>query len=80
MIYDYSVMLHLVPSLYTVVCNPPCENGACVANDTCKCAAGYEGERCNETGGHFCFVRTSVQAHVILLLKYCKHLNSAEHL
>ena len=31
-----------------VVCDPPCENGACVANDTCNCADGYEGERCTD--------------------------------
>ena len=46
-------MLHLVAFLCTVVCNPPCENGACVANDTCSCSAGYEGVRCNETGKYF---------------------------
>ena len=33
-----------------VVCNPPCENGACIANDTCNCAAGYQGERCTNPG------------------------------
>ena len=44
-----SVYIHFL-SFYTVVCNPPCENGACVANDTCSCSAGYEGVRCNETG------------------------------
>ena len=33
-----------------VVCDPPCENGVCVANDTCNCAAGYQGERCTEQG------------------------------
>ena len=68
-------MLHLVPSLYTVVCNPPCENGACVANDTCSCSAGYVGARCNETGRSFCFARTYV--HITLIPKYFKHLNSA---
>ena len=34
----------------SVVCDPPCENGACVANDTCNCADGYEGERCTDRG------------------------------
>ena len=33
-----------------VECDPPCENGACVANDTCNCADGYEGERCTDQG------------------------------
>ena len=33
-----------------VVCDPPCENGACVANDTCNCADGYERERCTDRG------------------------------
>ena len=40
-----SMYIHFL-SFYTVVCNPPCENGACVANDTCSCSAGYEGVRC----------------------------------
>ena len=32
------------------MCDPACENGACVANDTCKCSEGYEGEQCTEKG------------------------------
>ena len=35
------------------VCNPPCENGICAANNTCNCFAGYQGERCTEEG-RFC--------------------------
>lgn len=34
----------------TVVCDPPCDNGVCVDNDTCHCAAGYEGDLCTEEG------------------------------
>ncbi len=33
-----------------VLCDPPCENGACVATNTCSCASGYEGETCSEIG------------------------------
>ena len=33
-----------------VVCDPPCVNGVCVENDTCHCAAGYEGSDCSEKG------------------------------
>ena len=49
---------NLLASAYTsfhapVVCDPLCENGVCVANDTCNCAAGYQGERCTEQG-RFC--------------------------
>lgn len=36
--------------VHTVVCDPPCVNGACVANDTCNCATGFQGERCTEQG------------------------------
>ena len=41
------MVLHCIPA---VVCDPACENGACVANDTCKCSEGYEGEQCTEKG------------------------------
>ena len=42
---SYSFLLYDV-----VVCDPPCENGACIGNNTCNCAAGFSGERCNEIG------------------------------
>ena len=32
------------------MCDPPCDNGACIANDTCKCAEGYTGKSCSEIG------------------------------
>ena len=32
-----------------VVCDPPCENGICVVNDTCNCTIGYEGKQCSES-------------------------------
>ena len=32
------------------MCDPPCDNGACIANDTCKCAEGYTGKTCSEIG------------------------------
>lgn len=31
-----------------VSCEPPCENGACVANDVCSCSEGYVGPRCEQ--------------------------------
>ena len=37
-------------SLNAVVCNRPCENGACVANDTCACSEGFIGNTCDEIG------------------------------
>ncbi|XP_065905349.1 sushi domain-containing protein 2-like isoform X2 [Dysidea avara] len=42
---EYEVLLELS---YPIVCEPPCVQGACVANDTCNCVMGYVGERCNE--------------------------------
>ena len=33
-----------------VVCDPPCENGACVATNTCLCAQGYIGNTCSTPG------------------------------
>ena len=30
------------------MCDPPCENGVCVSNDTCSCSEGYMGDICNE--------------------------------
>ena len=50
------------------MCNPPCENGACVANDTCSCSAGYEGVRCNETGMHSVAVHVTLYASVLLIV------------
>ena len=35
---------------YTVTCDPPCENGACVDNDICTCSDGYIGATCTELG------------------------------
>ena len=29
------------------MCEPPCLNGACVANNTCHCSAGYSGPQCD---------------------------------
>lgn len=51
---DYSRLnhTHVLCSfpLRVVVCDPPCENGACVSNDTCSCSTGFEGERCTDAG------------------------------
>ena len=33
-----------------VVCDPPCAHGACVANDTCNCPFGYDGDLCQNEG------------------------------
>ena len=46
--------------LAVVVCDPPCENGICVANDTCNCTTGYEGDRCTEPTEKSMFIYTSV--------------------
>ena len=37
-------MLHCL----SVVCDPPCENGVCVQNDTCSCSEGFGGNTCAE--------------------------------
>ena len=51
---DYSRLnhAHVLCSfpLHVVVCDPPCENGSCVSNDTCSCSTGFEGERCTDAG------------------------------
>ncbi len=39
-----------VKFICAVICEPPCVQGACVANDTCNCVEGYIGERCTESG------------------------------
>ena len=39
-----------VKFICVVICEPPCVQGACVANDTCNCVEGYIGERCTEPG------------------------------
>lgn len=35
-----------------VVCDPPCENGVCVANDNCSCSMGFSGETCADKSKH----------------------------
>lgn len=40
----------LTLNFFIVICDPPCVQGACVANDTCNCVMGYIGERCTEAG------------------------------
>ena len=37
-------------NLHTVICNPSCINGICVANDTCSCMFGYTGDLCDMKG------------------------------
>ncbi len=34
----------------SVVCDPPCVNGACVQNNNCSCSEGYEGDTCDVSG------------------------------
>jgi hypothetical protein len=36
----------LVNMSQPVVCDPPCENGACIATNTCMCTQGYIGDTC----------------------------------
>ena len=57
------------------MCSPPCENGACVANDTCNCAAGYQGERCTDPGMlcncvHFSSHGSGMLAQVMIYMSY----------
>ena len=54
-IYGARILLILLPNTcmyctYVVFCDPPCENGPCVANDTCSCPIGYRGDLCEEKG------------------------------
>ena len=34
----------------TVVCNPSCQNGGCVDNNTCRCSEGYISSTCDTVG------------------------------
>ena len=43
----HSLPPSLPPSLPAVVCEPACQNGACIANDTCQCSMGYSGTQCD---------------------------------
>ena len=40
----------IIHTLKLVICDPPCDFGACVANDTCICSEGYNGSTCSEIG------------------------------
>ena len=42
-----------------VVCDPPCENGVCIAKDTCACGIGFSGRYCTELGmgaSHYVYI------------------------
>ena len=41
-------MCFFVPTV--IVCDPPCENGVCLANNTCNCSEGYSGDTCSDKG------------------------------
>ena len=47
------VSIELSPQYFynsVVVCIPSCENGACVATNTCLCTEGYSGDTCAKAG------------------------------
>ena len=46
----FSAHVFLFLFLVSVVCDPPCDNGVCVANDTCQCPSGYSGPSCSQPG------------------------------
>ena len=48
-----TIRIYISPST-PVVCDPPCENGGCVENDTCKCSEGYTGATCRTQGMVLC--------------------------
>ena len=46
-VYKDYTMLAAFPWHYTVICDPPCQNGGeCVQNDTCSCILEYTGPTC----------------------------------
>ena len=65
---DYNIYKCMNFSIVT--CDPPCVQGACVANNTCNCAEGYTGERCTEPGMHI-VVLLAVKALVELTRCFC---------
>ena len=42
------VVITLNDTTSAVVCDPPCENGVCVQNDTCSCSEGFIGATCSD--------------------------------
>ena len=57
-VYVYTVCVHVyiqyvfylsVLSDHAVVCDPPCANGVCIANDSCYCP-GFSGPTCSIPG------------------------------
>ena len=45
--FTLSLPPSLPPSFPAVVCEPACQNGACIANNTCQCSTGYSGTQCD---------------------------------
>ena len=56
-----------------VVCKPRCWNGAqCLANNTCVCRTGFEGDRCEKSKIFVCnFYRTNF--HLAICNSSCIH-------
>lgn len=61
--------LHILHNA-TVVCNPQCENGVCIANGTCSCSAGFTGQVCTEKGSSL---------HVLYIHVFMKTLLNVLH-
>ena len=52
--------------IYTVICDPPCVQGACVDNNTCYCAEAYKGPQCTEPGEKF----VNIKFYVCISVKF----------
>ena len=63
-------------SLFAVVCTPECENGACVANDTCACSKGFSGDTCDQKCKiiqvHIVPIESSLLLIVIAVIEECE--------
>lgn len=60
---------------FAVICEPPCENGACVDNNTCTCSDGYIGPTCSELGN--CSWQ-EIPYLIIILLSHSTVVNSCD--
>ncbi len=47
-IYFFILLIYFF--VFLVICDPKCDNGVCMKNNTCHCYPGYLGDRCAEKG------------------------------
>ena len=68
-LFQHVLLIYTLFYCVTVVCNPSCQNGACVDNNTCRCSEGYIGHTCDTVGKNLVGI-TIIPTYVLLCSLY----------